>query len=92
MTASGAAAAPAGSAGRRPLIDHGAIVAGWVGVGMAVTIAVSFLLVIPIEPIFWLLAPPVRPAHRLLREPALADRRAGPWRRILVDAALRRAC
>ncbi len=32
--------------------------AGWVGVGMAVTMAMSFLLVIPIEPIYWLLAPP----------------------------------
>ncbi len=31
------------------LVDRGAIVAAWVGVGMAVTIGVSFLLVIPIE-------------------------------------------
>ena len=29
-------------------VDPGAIFAGWVGVGMAMTIAVSFLLVIPI--------------------------------------------
>jgi hypothetical protein len=38
-------------------VDRGAIYAGWVGVGMAMTIAVSFLLVIPIEPMFWLAAP-----------------------------------
>ncbi len=38
-------------------VDPGAIFAGWVGVGMAMTIAVSFLLVIPIEPVFWLMAP-----------------------------------
>ena len=38
-------------------VDRGAIYAGWVGVGMAMTIAVSFLLVVPIEPVFWLMAP-----------------------------------
>ncbi len=31
--------------------------AGYVGIGMASVIAISFLLVIPIEPIYWLLAP-----------------------------------
>ena len=35
-------------------VDRGAIVAAYVGIGMAITIAVSFLLVIPIEPIYWL--------------------------------------
>ena len=59
---------------REALVDRGAIYAGWVGVGMAVTIAVSFLLVIPIEPVLWLLAPPGRPAHRLLRERPLEPR------------------
>jgi hypothetical protein len=39
-------------------VDRGAIVAAYVGIGMAVTIGVSFLLVIPIEPIYWLLAVP----------------------------------
>jgi hypothetical protein len=38
-------------------VDRGAITAAYVGIGMAVTIGVSFLLVIPIEPIYWLLAP-----------------------------------
>jgi hypothetical protein len=56
------------AAGRRPIaprrsvlgrfVDHGAITAGYVGVGMAVTIAISFLLVIPIEPVYWALAVP----------------------------------
>jgi len=40
------------------LVDRGAIVAAYVGIGMAVTIGVSFLLVIPIEPVYWLLAVP----------------------------------
>ena len=39
-------------------VDRGAITAAYVGIGMAVTIAVSFLLVIPIEPVIWLLAAP----------------------------------
>ncbi len=38
-------------------VDRGAITAAYVGIGMAVTIGVSFLLVIPIEPIYWLLTP-----------------------------------
>ena len=41
-------------------VDRGAIVAAWVGLGMAVTIGVSFLLVIPIE----FLVGPVRAARR----------------------------
>jgi hypothetical protein len=85
VTVSGAAAAPAGSAGRGRLIDHGAIVAGWVGIGMAVTVGVSFLLVIPIEPIYWLLAP----LCGLLigyyaNQRSLTPPRA--WRRTLVNA------
>ena len=40
------------------IVDRGAIVAAYVGIGMAVTIGVSFLLVIPIEPIYWLLTVP----------------------------------
>src|SRR4029079_7028983 len=48
----------AGTSDRRVtrFIDRGAITAGWVGVGMAITIAMSFLLVIPIQPIYWYLA------------------------------------
>ena len=39
-------------------VDRGAITAAYVGIGMAVTIVVSFLLFIPIEWIIWLLAIP----------------------------------
>ena len=52
-------------------VDRGAITAAYVGIGMAVTIVVSFLLIIPIEWVIWLLALPSGPAHRLLRQPAL---------------------
>jgi hypothetical protein len=69
------------------IVDRGAINAAYVGIGMALTIAVSFLLVIPIEPIFWLLA---LPAGLLIGYYAnhRSDRRAGPWRRILANALL----
>ena len=51
------------------------------------TIAVSFLLVIPIEPIYWLLA---LPAGLLIGYYAnqRSDRRAGPWGRIMANAAV----
>jgi hypothetical protein len=67
------------------IIDRGAITAAYVGIGMAVTIGVSFLLVIPIEPIYWLLA---LPAGMLIGYYAnqRSDRRAGPWSRILANA------
>ena len=67
------------------LVDRGAIVAAYVGIGMAVTIAISFLLVIPIEPIYWLLA---LPAGLLIGYYAnqRSDRRAGPWGRIVLNA------
>jgi hypothetical protein len=66
-------------------VDRGAIVAAYVGIGMAVTIAISFLLVIPIEPIYWLLA---LPSGLLIGYYAnqRSDRRAGPWNRILANA------
>jgi hypothetical protein len=66
-------------------VDRGAIAAGYVGIGMAVTIALSFLLVIPIEPIYWLLA---LPAGLLIGYYAnqRSDRRAGPWSRIIANA------
>jgi hypothetical protein len=66
-------------------LDRGALVAAVVGVGMAVTIAISFLLVIPIEPIYWLLA---LPAGLLIGYYAnqRSDRSAGPWSRIVLNA------
>ena len=53
---------------------------------MGVTIAVSFLLVIPIEPILWLLA---LPAGLVIGYYAntRSSRQAGPWSRILVNGA-----
>lgn len=41
----------------RRFVDRGANVAAVVGVGMALTIAVSFLMVIPIDPAYLVLAP-----------------------------------
>jgi hypothetical protein len=40
------------------IVDRGAVVAAFVGIGVAVTIGVSLLLVIPIEPLYWLLTVP----------------------------------
>ena len=64
-------------------VDRGAIAAGWVGVGMAMTIAVSFLLVVPIEPVFWVMSP-----FAGLIIGYYANSRAGrtgPWGRILLN-------
>jgi hypothetical protein len=68
------------------IVDRGAIAAAYVGIGMAVTIGLSFLLVIPIEPIYWLLAVP---AGLLIGYYAnqRSDRRSGPWSRIVANAA-----
>ncbi len=65
-------------------VDRGAITAAYVGIGMAVTIAISFLLIIPIEPILWLLTVP---SGLLIGYYAnqRSNRRAGPWRRIIVN-------
>jgi hypothetical protein len=67
------------------IVDRGAITAAYVGIGMAVTVGVSFLLVIPIEPIYWYL---MLPAGLLIGYYAnqRSDRRLGPWRRIVANA------
>lgn len=67
------------------VVDRGAVTAAWVGVGMAVTIGVSFLLVIPIEPIYWYLA---LPAGLMIGYYANArsGRPGGAWGRILANA------
>jgi hypothetical protein len=67
------------------VVDRGAILAAYVGLGMAVTIGISFLLVIPIEPIFWYL---MLPAGLLIGYYAnqRSDRRSGPWWRIGANA------
>lgn len=71
----------------RRIVDPGAVLAAWVGLGMAVTIGVSFLLVIPIEPVYWYLA---LPAGLLIGYYANArsERAGGPWRRIVANALL----
>lgn len=67
------------------LVDRGAITAAYVGLGMALTIGLSFLLVIPIEPIYWALT---MPAGILIGY--YADARSGTvrgaWRRIATNA------
>lgn len=69
------------------LVDHGAIVAGWVGAGMAAVIIVGFVLVIPIGDVavaFFAL-----PAGLIIGYYAnqRSDRSGGPWPRILANAA-----
>jgi hypothetical protein len=68
-------------------VDRGAITAAWVGVGMAVTIGVSFLLVIPIE---FLLTPFALFGGLLIGYYANArsNRAGGPWSRIIANALL----
>jgi hypothetical protein len=65
-------------------VDRGAITAAYVGIGMAVVIGISFLLVIPIEPIYWVLS---LPAGLLIGYYANArsERATGPWTRILAN-------
>ena len=63
-------------------VDRGAIVAAFVGVGMAVTMAISFLLVIPIEPAYILLAFPGGLVIGYYAN-ARSARARGEWRRIL---------
>ena len=40
-------------------IDRGAIVAGWIGLGTAVVLVIAFGLVVPIQPVVFVLALPV---------------------------------
>ena len=65
-------------------IDRGAITAAWVGVGMAVTIGVSFLLVIPIE---FLVIPTALFGGMMIGYYANArsGRRGGPWGRVILN-------
>jgi hypothetical protein len=64
------------------LVDRGAVIAAYVGIGVSITIAVSFLLIIPVEPVIWLLSVP---AGLIIGYYAnqRSDRRAGPWSRIV---------
>ncbi len=69
------------------IVDRGAITASWVGVGMAVTVGISFLLVIPIE---FLIVPFALLGGLLIGYYANArsERAGGPWSRILANALL----
>jgi len=67
------------------LIDRGALTAAYVGGGMAITTGLSFLLIIPIEPIYWALS---IPAGLLIGWYAgvRSGRARGEWRRIISNA------
>jgi len=67
------------------LVDRGAITAAYVGLGVAVVLAISFLLIIPIEPIYTALA---LPGGLLIGYYAgvRAGRARGEWLRFLGNA------
>jgi hypothetical protein len=66
------------------VVDRGAIVAAYVGIGMAAVIGISFLLVIPIPIVYALFS---LPAGLLIGYYAdsRAGRQAGPWSRIVAN-------
>ena len=66
-------------------IDRGARVAAFVGIGMALTMAVSFLLIIPIGPAYLLLSVPAGMVIGYYAN-ARSARRRGEWRRILPNS------
>jgi hypothetical protein len=68
-------------------VDRGAVVAAFVGIGMAVTMAISFLLVIPIEPAYILLGFPGGLIIGYYAN-ARSSRTRGEWRRILPNGLL----
>lgn len=68
-------------------VDRGAVVAAFVGVGMAVTMAIGFLLIIPIEPAYILLSVPGGMVIGYYAN-ARSARVRGQWRRILPNALL----
>jgi len=68
------------------VLDRGALTAAYVGIGIAVVGAISFLLIIPIEPLYWILS---IPAGLLIGWYAnvRSGRRRGEWPRIVANAA-----
>ncbi len=68
-------------------IDRGARTAAFVGIGMAVTMAISFLLIIPIGPAYLLLSVPAGMVIGYYAN-ARSSRWRGQWRRILPNALL----
>jgi hypothetical protein len=67
------------------VIGRGAIVAGWVGVGMALTIGISFLLVIPVGDVALSLFAPLAGLLIGYYANQRSDRRGGPWPRLLAN-------
>jgi hypothetical protein len=68
-------------------VDRGAVVAAYVGVGMAVTMAIGFLLIIPIQPAYMLLALPGGMIIGYYAN-ARSARIRGAWRRIVPNSLL----
>ena len=69
------------------IFDRGAITGAFVGVGVAVTMAMSFLLIIPIEPAYILLSIPAGLVIGYYAN-ARSRRIRGQWRRIVPNALL----
>ena len=69
------------------VFDRGAISAAFVGIGVAVTMAMSFLLIIPIEPAYLLLSIPAGLVIGYYAN-ARSRRIRGDWRRIVPNALL----
>jgi hypothetical protein len=69
------------------LFDRGATTAAFVGIGVAVTMAMSFLLIIPIEPAYLLLSIPAGLVIGYYAN-ARSRRVRGEWRRIVPNALL----
>jgi hypothetical protein len=69
------------------VFDRGAITAAFVGIGVAVTMAMSFLLIIPIEPAYLLLSIPAGLVIGYYAN-ARSRRIRGEWRRVLPNALL----
>jgi hypothetical protein len=69
------------------VFDRGAVVAAFVGVGMAVTLAISFLLIIPIVPAYVLLSVPAGLIIGYYAN-ARSSRTRGQWRRLLPNGLL----
>ncbi len=67
------------------ILDRGAVVAAFIGFGMAVTIGISFLLIIPIDAVYWYLA---IPAGLIIGYYAnsRSGRYRGQWPRIVPNA------
>ena len=69
----------------RRFLDRGAVVATYVGIGMAITMAISFLLVIPIGPAYVLMAVPGGMIIGYYAN-ARSARQRGEWRHIFPNA------